>query len=159
MIILLPTFFIILSMILEGITHAILYSGQTQNAFKGNEHVVFNLERLNWGALLISGIFLGCFEANTFGWSTTLLSKVSIDIVAIGLFSWLSLSFFHNGAYGVCLAKIEFKDKSWLSLIKHWAYSSKHDTAKFSYTFVDRLYFLLFGILLLTVAVITHSVI
>lgn len=156
--ILIPLLFIILAMIYEGGTHAILYSGKAENAFNRKEHTLFNFERINWGLIGGGSMILGIYNALEFSELKYIAQQSAIDFVTLGIVSWLMLSFFHNGAYGITLAKINDPEKSWWQLRKFIAYESNHDQAKFSEDWGNRVYFALFAILLIITNLLTRGV-
>lgn len=125
---------------IEGVTHEILYSKLGSNWSTNNEHIIFNIGRCTWGALLISGFFFGYLSMDL----TTATIGGRLALYSVG--SFLSFSFFHNGGYGAAR-----NYRLHQGILKGWTYTSPTDTAKFSLDFANRFWLFAFGLCMILI--------
>lgn len=124
--------------VIQGISHEILYSRLGAGWAKWNEHIVFNIERIGWGILAGAGVVVGYLFTD--------IGNMIPKLVCYAAGSWMSFSFFHNGAYGMARA---YRLK--LPLLKGWLYVSSSDTARISLDFQSRLWWFVMGLLFIII--------
>lgn len=113
----------------SGIIEGILYSERGADAFKGNEHHYFDVQRMSIGCLIVVSFFLHRY----------LNDKEFMMLLISSLLSW---NFFHDAGYYQTRYFIDTPAYKWYS-------DSTTSSAKLNFSFKTRLLLFLIGLIFL----------